>query len=201
MVAHRYPYSIRDAANRRRIMFALAASAALAALAACGNLPPAADSKPPEPVIPASASGAALDTMFAVRAMQSDMLEISAGRLALSRTTNPQIHRFARQMVEDHTTQGTELNQLLGKLDMATTLPPPLAADETKLQQLQNADEDRFEAAYIALMLDAHAEAVALFRQESAQGGNTELRNFAGRKVPLLEHHLGMAKTLGPSPR
>lgn len=194
----------QDAAKPRSHARRLAAVALgiSALLAGCADKLLGSQPEASEPVVPASASGAALDTLFAVRAMQSDMLEISAGRLALSRGTNPQIHRFARQMVDDHTSNGTELVQLADRLDLATTPPPPLAADEMKLQQLQNADDSQFEAMYIKLIgLDAHAEAIALFRQESAQGGNTELRSFAGRKLPLLEHHLGMARTLSPSTR
>jgi putative membrane protein len=172
-------------------------------LVACANSPfSSGGAGTPEMAVPASASGAALDTMFLTRAMQSDMLEISASRLALNRTTSPQTHRFARQMVDDHTANGTELNQLAARLDMATTLPQPLPADEMKLQKLQNADDAQFEAMYIQMIaLDAHVEAVTLFRQESAQGGNTELRTFAGRKVPVLEHHLAMGKTLSAASR
>jgi len=170
-----------------------------AAMAACSQLSSMADGMTP-PAVPASASGAALDTMFVTRAMQSDMLEVAASRLALTRSTNPQIHRFARQMVDDHTSNGTELRQLAARLDLATTVPQPLPADEMKLQQLQNADDAQFEALYVKLIgVGSHTEAVTLFRQEAAQGGNSELRAFASRKVPLLEHHLAMAKALSSS--
>jgi len=170
-------------------------------MAACSQLSSMADGTTP-PAVPASASGAALDTMFVTRAMQSDMLEVAASRLALTRSTNPQIHRFARQMVDDHTSNGTELRQLAARLDMATTLPQPLPADEMKLQQLQNADDAQFEALYVKLIgVGSHTEAVTLFRQEANQGGNSELRAFASRKLPLLEHHLAMAKSLSTGSR
>jgi putative membrane protein len=150
----------------------------------------------------AGLSGAALDTAFVTRAMQSDMLEIAASRLALTRTTNPQIHRFARQMVDDHTMNGSELSELASRLGMASTPPAPLAADEAKLRQLQAANDGQFETLYVQMIaVEAHTEAVALFRREAAQGGNAELRAFAGRKVPTLEHHLTMGKALASAMR
>lgn len=170
-------------------------------LAACGQMSGMMSGKP-SPDASAGMSGAALDTFFVTRAMQSDMLEVAGSRLALTRTTNPQIHRFARQMLDDHTANGMELRELAAKLDMATTPPPPLPADEAKLRQLQAADDGQFETLYIQTIgLEAHTEAVTLFRRESTQGGNAELRAFAGRKVPLLEHHLQMAKSLGTGAR
>jgi putative membrane protein len=169
-------------------------------LAACGQMPGSMMSGKPDPDASAGMSGAALDTFFVTRAMQSDMLEITSSRLALTRTTNPQIHRFARQMLDDHTANGMELRDLAARLDLASTPPAPLPADEAKIRQLQAADDGQFETLYIQMIgLEAHTEAVNLFRREASQGGNTELRAFAARKLPALEQHLAMARTMSAS--
>jgi len=47
--------------------------------------------------------------------------------------------------------------------------------------------------------VQAHAEAVALFDQEAAQGSDMELRSFAAQKIPTLQHHLQMGQALRAS--
>jgi predicted outer membrane protein len=44
--------------------------------------------------------------------------------------------------------------------------------------------------------IQAHEEAIALFRAYSQNGDNQELKQFAGKRLPGLEDHLKMTQDL-----
>jgi len=46
---------------------------------------------------------------------------------------------------------------------------------------------------------DAHEDAVSLFERYSKGGDNADLKNWAGKTLPALKHHLEMAKALSKS--
>jgi len=139
------------------------------------------------------------DVVFLTRAMQSDMFEIGASQLALQQASSPQVRQFAQRMVQDHTQNSAELKQLAARKGM-TTQPALLPADAARLQKLQAAQGAAFDRLYAEMVaVQAHAEAVALFDQEAAQGSDMELRSFAAQKIPTLQHHLQMGQALRAS--
>ena len=48
----------------------------------------------------------------------------------------------------------------------------------------------------VRVQVAEHLAATSLFRQERATGGDEQLRAWAERKLPILEHHLRMAREL-----
>ena len=139
------------------------------------------------------------DVVFLTRAMQSDMFEIGASQLALQQASSTQVRQFAQRMVQDHTQNSAELKQLAARKGM-TTQPALLPADAARLQKMQAAQGAAFDRLYAEMVaVQAHAEAVALFDQEAAQGSDMELRSFAAQKIPTLQHHLQMGQALRAS--
>lgn len=61
-----------------------------------------------------------------------------------------------------------------------------------KLRLLRGATFDR---SYVSAQLNAHKEAVSLFRSYS-QNGSAKLKDFAQKTLPTLEHHLSMVQDL-----
>jgi len=56
--------------------------------------------------------------------------------------------------------------------------------------------EAGFDASYLSAQLDAHKDAVALFRDYAANGPTPSLNAFAEKTLPTLEHHLMMVEKL-----
>jgi putative membrane protein len=181
----------------------LAGVFACAMLSACANKPMGATAAAPtadaDMAIQSQVGDPRHDMVFLSRAMQSDMLEISASQLALQQASDPQVKQFAQRMVQDHTQNSAELKQLAARKGMASQ-PGLLPVDTARLQKLQAAQGAAFDRLYVEMVaVQAHAEAVALFDQQVDQGSDMELRSFAAQKLPILQHHLQMGQALRAS--
>jgi putative membrane protein len=51
-----------------------------------------------------------------------------------------------------------------------------------------------FDRAYINAMVKDHIEDVAEFRKESQTGQDVDIKAFAAKTLPTLQHHLEMAQ-------
>jgi putative membrane protein len=81
------------------------------------------------------------------------------------------------------------------------TVPATLdSSHQSKLDKLKSAIGKEFSSDYDSYQVSAHEDAVSLFERYAKGGDNAELKNWAGKTVPALEHHLDMAKELGKAP-
>ncbi|WP_261663994.1 DUF4142 domain-containing protein [Deinococcus sp. Marseille-Q6407] len=136
------------------------------------------------------------DRCFAQQAAMSDMFEIQSSKLALQRSTNADVKAFADQIIKDHTDASNKLKDRAGKLNIAlpTTLDAAKLADLQALQVKQGAAFDRV---YVAAQINAHNDAIELFKGYLGQTGtNGTLRTHADETLPYLTHHLEMARGL-----
>ena len=62
-----------------------------------------------------------------------------------------------------------------------------------KFVGLNDAD---FTKQYQSDQVSAHKDAVSLFQRYAKNGDNAALKDWAGKKLPDLEHHLQMAQDL-----
>jgi putative membrane protein len=65
-------------------------------------------------------------------------------------------------------------------------------------EQKGNADEKKFAAMMVTdhTKISAHKDAVSLFERYANGGDNPKLKDWAGRTLPALKHHLEMAQAL-----
>ncbi|KYH00955.1 DUF4142 domain-containing protein [Bradyrhizobium sp. DOA1] len=130
----------------------------------------------------------------------SDMFEIESSKLA-EQKGNAQEKSFAQQMVTDHTKTSTELKGLVNDGKVKATLPTALdSSHQSKLDKLKNATGKDFSSDYNSYQVSAHEDAVSLFERYAKGGDNAALKDWAGKTVPALKHHLEMAKELGKAP-
>jgi putative membrane protein len=142
-----------------------------------------------------SRTNGAAAAAFVDKAAQAGMTEVQLGKLALQKSSDAQIRKFAQQMVTDHSKAGEELAaiakaenlQVPGKLDSKH-------ADMVRALGAKSGAE--FDAAYAQGMMQDHVQAVALF--ESAQQlPEPALAQFAAKTLPTLQEHKRMAQALG----
>lgn len=141
-----------------------------------------------------SAAFAATSNDFVDKAAQSGITEVEAGKLALQKSSSADVKTFAQHMVDDHTKANQELMALAKKHDLEVPDDAALM-DKAKKAILKMRDES-FDKAYANNQVNAHEEAVELFKKESTSSDNAELKAFATEKLPTLEKHLQMAKEL-----
>jgi putative membrane protein len=127
----------------------------------------------------------------------SDLFEIESNRLGQQKGSAEE-KAFATQMMADHTKTSTELKSLISGGKVKADLPDALdSSHQSKLDKLKGASGDDFSTQFNSMQVDAHKDAVDLFERYSKGGDNAELKAWAGKTLPALEHHLEMAQNLG----
>lgn len=135
------------------------------------------------------------DTKFAVALADGGMMEIESSKLALTNGSAANVKDFAKMMVSDHTGAAAELKDAAAKKNIS--LPAVLSEGKQKkyndLAAKKGAD---FDKAYIDLMVDEHQEAVDALQKESEKGNDPDLRAWATGKLPVIQKHLDVIKSI-----
>jgi putative membrane protein len=135
------------------------------------------------------------DTDFVTKAADAGMTEVATGKLAADKGHDSKTKMFGQQMVDDHGRANDELKAIATKDQIM--LPADIsAAHRTAKENLAKLDGVAFDSAYAKMAVADHEDAVALFKNEAATGTNPDLRSFAQKTLPTLEHHLDMSKQL-----
>ena len=137
---------------------------------------------------------------FVTAAATSDMYEITAGKLALERSSSPAVKEFAQKMVDAHTETTTQLKGIIAANNIKVT--PPAHVDNRRqgmLDNLRGASKAEFDNRYITQQVAAHKEADILMRGYSKDGDNPAVKNFAAETEKHVKMHLAMAQKLATS--
>ncbi len=133
---------------------------------------------------------------FVTEAAASDMFEIESSKLAADRA-DPATKAFAQQMIQDHQKTSNELKQLVESGKVKATIPTSMpAAKQEMIGELQELQGEEFTEQYQDDQVEAHEEAVDLFQRYAEGGDNPDLKAWAAKTAPALEHHLQMANEL-----
>jgi putative membrane protein len=133
---------------------------------------------------------------FVTEAASSDMFEIEASRLALERS-DAATKTFAQQMITDHTKTSDELKAMVSGGKVKAIIPAAMSsAQQNMLDDLKKLNGDDFTKQYHSDQEDVHEDAVDLFKRYGDEGDNAELKAWAAKTRPALEHHLMMAKDM-----
>src|ERR1700761_8495119 len=133
---------------------------------------------------------------FVTEAANSDMMEIAAAKLAQEKG-NADEKKFAEQMITDHTKTTAAIKGMVESGDVKAEIPASLdSSHQSKLDNLRGAKQDNFASDYDSMQVSAHKDAVSLFERYSKSGDNAKLKDWAGKTLPTLRHHLEMAQDL-----
>lgn len=161
---------------------------ALALASAAAALPVAAQTPPPPP--PAEAKSQAMPYVMA--SGQSDLYEINSSQIALQKSQNPAIKRFATMMIRDH--QKTTANTMAAAKKAGLTPTPPMldAGATASINELQTAAPGDFDRIYLAQQMPAHQAALDLQQSYASGGDQAALRANAKAAAPIVKRHLDM---------
>lgn len=146
----------------------------------------------------AAASAQPLPTPdFIKAAAQTDDFERIEGRLASKEAGSAQVRSFGEEMVTAHTKTTAALKAAIAKAGLPPPAPPTLTAEQTQnvaaLRALHGAAFDR---AYVDQQIQAHQTALGVMQAYASGGDNPVIRKAAGDTVPIVQHHLAMARAL-----
>ncbi|WP_294190877.1 DUF4142 domain-containing protein [uncultured Sphingomonas sp.] len=161
---------------------------AVALASATAALPAVAQTPPPPP--PAEAKLQAMPYVMA--SGMSDLFEINSSQIALQKSQNPAIKRFATMMIRDHQ-KTTATTMAAAKKAGLTPTPPMLDAGATaSITELQQAAPGDFDRIYLAQQLPAHKAALDLQQSYAAGGDQAALRANAKAAAPIVKRHVDM---------
>jgi len=126
----------------------------------------------------------------------SDMFELQSNKLAADKG-NPAEKAFAKQMIADHTKTSEDLKAMVSGGKVKAELPTALDdSHQSKLDKLNAQNGADFSETFDDQQVAAHKDAVSLFERYAKSGDNAPLKDWAGKTLPKLQHHLQMAQQL-----
>lgn len=186
---------------KRTLARALMVVSAAALITACGqkaedtNVAQQPDANPTATVPTPANEAAAPD--FVMKAAMSDMYEVEAAKVALARSQNADVKKFAQMMVDDHTKSTNNLKSAIAASGLSLT--PPAALDEAhadKVQDLKDKDAADFDEAYLNDQVDSHQAALDLMQRYANDGDNAALKGFAATTAPVVQGHYDHVKQM-----
>jgi putative membrane protein len=133
---------------------------------------------------------------FVKQAAMSDLTEIAASKLGQERG-NAEQKAFSAKMIQDHTKTSEELKGLVKNANIQVEIPAALdSSHQSKIDKLRDAKKEEFSSDFNSMQVSAHKDAVSLFERYVDGGENAKLKEWAGKTLPDLKHHLDMAQKL-----
>lgn len=138
---------------------------------------------------------------FVNKASKGDAFEMEISKLALEKSQNPSVKKFAQRMVDDHAKMGEELKSAVA----AASLKPETiitTVDSSHQRMIDNISKETgadFDKSYAKAQLKVHDKMVNLFQDYSKKGENAALKDFAVKHLPMLLDHQESAKQLKAS--
>jgi putative membrane protein len=126
----------------------------------------------------------------------SDIFELQSNKLAEQRG-NAAEKSFAATMTKDHTKTSDELKAMVKSGEVKAELPTSLdGSHQSKLDKLNGEKGADFNSEFESEQVNAHKDAISLFERYAKGGDNPKLKDWAGKTMPALRHHLEMAQAL-----
>lgn len=133
---------------------------------------------------------------FILQASASDVFEIESSKLALQKGDEP-VKAFAQQMITEHEKTTAELKALLTSSKVQGSPVASLTEDHKEVvDELAKLNGAEFNEEYIDDQVEAHENAVDLFKRYAEEGEIPNLKSWAAKTLPALEHHYKMAQDL-----
>jgi putative membrane protein len=141
------------------------------------------------------AKSTSADVTFMKKLAEGDLAEVDAGRLASQKSSNDGVKDFGEEMVKDHSKNGSELKTLAASqgVQVPTTIDSEHASQKTELEKTSGRD---FDSEYIKGQVRAHEQTAQLIQREIRDGQDPAVKEFAQKTLPVVNHHLAMAKHL-----
>lgn len=133
------------------------------------------------------------DTHFVDHAYTAGQNEVILAQMALQRSRNEDVRKFAQKMLEDHGKNNQDLTLLVSELRIAVP-DRPLPDQEKGLQHISSNEVKDFDKEFMDHMVSDHEKAVKLFEQGEKDLKNDRLKEFAKKTLPTLKEHLKLAK-------
>lgn len=146
------------------------------------------------PTMPNSAMSEDARVLSFLHAKDQD--EVRIGKLAQGKATSVDAKAYADMLVKDHGDHDEQVMAIAKAANITLTAPQSPAGDDpaTVLGPLSGAEFDR---KFGELMTKGHQEAIQTVEAVQSKLTNAEVKLLVEKTLPVLRHHLEMARKLG----
>lgn len=135
------------------------------------------------------------DSEFLVDATEINLAEIEIGKLAQTKSTNTEIKKFGKMLVDEHTKLAAEVKAVADKRNFS--LPASLTEEgQDEYDKLNEKTGVDFDKNFVDKMIDGHEKAIDKFTKASENANDEEIKAWASKNVASLTAHLQHAKQL-----
>jgi putative membrane protein len=123
------------------------------------------------------------------------MMEVELAKVAVQKATSPEVKKFAQMMIDDHTKANDELKTLASNKNIVlpTTLPD---AHQKTINDVSEKTGKDFDRKYMDEMVDDHKKDIDKFQKLADKGNDADLKAFATKTLPTLQHHKDEAERI-----
>lgn len=124
---------------------------------------------------------------------EANLMEIAAGRMAITRGATSGVRQFGADLVKDHSAADGELVVLAAKLSVVL---PAASTAPAGLDELGELAGRAFDKAFVRMMVEDHEKAVARVGGALPTVKNGQLSAYLQKLLPILEQHRATATAL-----
>ncbi len=136
------------------------------------------------------------DKSFLKDAAEGGNAEVSGSQVALTQSSNADVKTFAQMMVDDHGKAGTELKGLAEQKGVKVS-DTPTTVKKAEVKMLSERKGSGFDQHYAdSIGVKAHHDMIKLFQKEADKGTDPDVKAWAAKTLPALQHHLEAAQAL-----
>jgi len=133
-----------------------------------------------------------MDEKFVKTVCHKGAMEVAFAKMAQAKSTNADVKNLGKHMEADHTKANEELKTIAGTL--GAVVDGQHADHRTlsdKMTSLQGAEFDR---EFVGWTVKSHMESIDLLKNYIRDGKQEQVKAFATKTLPVLQHHLEMAQ-------
>lgn len=151
---------------------------AMAGLAACLSAPVVAqDTK-------------SADKDFIKDASEGSLAEVNFAKLALEKSKDPNVRKFAEKMIHDHEMLINNMKPFAAKYNVKPSGTPMM--DHAKYQELKMKSGTDFDRAYVEAMVKDHHEDMKKFMDEESKTSDPDLKATVAKGEKVIKEHTEM---------
>lgn len=135
------------------------------------------------------------DSEFLVDQAEINLAEIEIGKLAQTKSTNAEVKKFGKMLVDEHTKSASEVSTLakVKNFTLPTSLTEEGQEEYNKLNEKTGVD---FDKKFADMMIDGHEKAIKKLEKAAKDANDQEVRTWASNNIAGLTAHLEHAKML-----
>lgn len=133
-----------------------------------------------------------IDAQFLIAAAEINLEEIKLGQLAQHNGGSASVKEMGKMMEDAHTQSYNELTVLAQ--NKIVTIPTEMNTNGVAFyEKMKGKSGAEFDKEYTEIMVRDHEKAIELFESAANSSRDAEVKQFAGKMLPVLQTHLNTA--------